>query len=560
MTRRARTALSVLATVIAGFCAAYTLALLAPAVRSQVTAAVLNFVNGNQRAFVNAWNEAVAGLFPQFAFAQYLDWAPSTALYVSAFPSVLGLLAFFVAIRLSKDPPGIEVGDATHGSARWAIPAELASLKKPGGLLLGRDQDRGVVRYTGEQHLVVIGPTRSGKGQGFLVPNLLAQEQADRSMVIVDPKGENAQLTMWQRANYGPVHVLDPFGIVPGNSAAFNPLAGLHIDDRLIVDEVQALAAALVAERQGETPHWVIEARSLLTTYILHVLASAPQEQQHFATVYDWLCAGPVDRDRHHEEMAASEYADGAVKRGINRFLAKADKEASSVMSTAIQSLGWLESQSMRNAVSRSDFDFANLKASTHTVYLVLPQQYLESHAPWQRLLLTRALSSFAAAEGRRRVLFCLDEFPTLGRLERVEKGFGLLAGYGVQMAIIIQDISQLRSLYRETASTFIANAGVTLVMGCPDLPTAEFVSKSLGKATVQYLSVSTSHNGQIIGGRTHSRSDQRVSRELMTPDELRTLDPNVAIALIAGLRPAWLSKIVAWRDPEFKKILKNVL
>jgi type IV secretion system protein VirD4 len=100
----------------------------------------------------------------------------------------------------------------THGSARFATDKEVAPLtRSQAGLLVGRDSKTGkLLRYDGPAHLLTMAPTRTGKGVGTIIPNLLT---ADRSVICIDPKGENARIAGRARQKFGPVHVLDPFGV-----------------------------------------------------------------------------------------------------------------------------------------------------------------------------------------------------------------------------------------------------------------------------------------------------------------------------------------------------------
>ena len=111
--------------------------------------------------------------------------------------------------------------DDTHGSARSPPAGDRASGAITDGLLIGRDIKTGkLLRYDGPAHLLTMAPTRTGKGVGTIIPNLLT---ADRSVICIDPKGENARIAGRARHRFGPVYVLDPFGVTGQPSAAFNP-------------------------------------------------------------------------------------------------------------------------------------------------------------------------------------------------------------------------------------------------------------------------------------------------------------------------------------------------
>ena len=123
------------------------------------------------------------------------------------------------------------------------------------GLLIGRENRwRGrLLRYGGPAHLITIAPTRSGKGVGTIIPNLLV---IDRSMLVIDPKGENTAITWGARSCLGPLHVLDPFGITGRPAAACNPLDRIDVDGPDAAEDAARLADALVTD----PPHQVAEA------------------------------------------------------------------------------------------------------------------------------------------------------------------------------------------------------------------------------------------------------------------------------------------------------------
>lgn len=147
---------------------------------------------------------------------------------VNIIPDFVTLLALAaITFRFITHSLILHFGDSdgdTHGSARFATDKEIAALTSFGsGLLIGRDTKTGKpLRYDGPAHLLTMAPTRTGKGVGTIIPNLLT---AGRSVICVDPKGENARITGRARQKFGPVHMLDPFGVTGRPSSAFNPLA-----------------------------------------------------------------------------------------------------------------------------------------------------------------------------------------------------------------------------------------------------------------------------------------------------------------------------------------------
>lgn len=460
----------------------------------------------------------------------------------------------------------------SHGSARFSSKAERAAFQRGEGLLIGRDADTGrLLRYDGPAHLITLAPTRAGKGVGTIVPNLLT---ANRSVLVIDPKGENARITAEVRQKFGAVHVLDPFGVTGLPGAAYNPLDRLAPDSLDLGEDAAALAEALVMDPPGQTTeaHWNEEAKALLAGLIMFAVCHETPERRSLAAVREYLTLPP---DRFRDLLALmqeSEAAGGLIARAANRFLGKADREAASVLSNAQRHTHFLDSPRIVAAMGRSDLRFADLRHRVTSVFLVLPPNRLDVYSRWLRLLVSEALQDIARdAERPRRgperpqeppgglsgplthpedtegatdalsaalrpaerlktpALFLLDEFAALGRLEAVERAMGLMAGYGIQLWPILQDMSQLKDLYGTRAGTFIANAGVQQVFGVNDLETAKWLSQSIGQQTTAYRSISQKP------GEFDSTTTSVTGRDLLTPDEIMQLPPEAQLLRIQG-------------------------
>lgn len=445
----------------------------------------------------------------------------------------------------------------THGSARFATDKEAARLTRPSqGLLLGRDlRTRKLLRYTGSAHLLTMAPTRSGKGVGTLIPNLLT---AERSVICIDPKGENTRIAGRARHRFGPVFVLDPFGVTGRPSARFNPLAGLDPDGLDVAEDVATLADALVYDAPGEAgeAHWNEEAKALIAGILLYVLAEEPPERRTLATLRDHLTAAPDAFFALLERMQASAGASGLIARAANRHLGKDRREAAGVLSAAQRHTHFLDSPRMTAVLGGSDFAFADIKTRTATVFLVLPPDRLATYARWLRLMVTQSLQEMArsAVPGPARasssVLYLLDEFAALGPLAPIERAMGLMAGYGVQLWTILQDIHQLRATYGRGAGTFMSNAGVLQVFGVNDHESARLLSDLLGQETVVFETTSRNLDSDRSG---ITQAEQHTGRPLLTPDEVRTLPQSRQILFCAGQRPLLARKLRYFADPEFR-------
>lgn len=489
--------------------------------------------------------------------------AVNTAAMIVINVFMLALVWRVLTVPLIRHFGNAAAGD-THGSARFASKAETARLADTPGLLIARDLKSGkALRYGGPSHLLIMAPTRTGKGVGTIIPNLLT---LDRSIVCIDPKGENARIAARARGRFGPIHVLDPFGLSGSVSSAFNPLAGLNPDSLDVAEEAAALADALVFDTPGEAgeAHWNEGAKALIGALLLFIVAEEPEHRQHLATLRDLLTMAPPSFAALMRRMQQTSAAGGLIARAANRHLSKADREAAGVLSAAQRHTHFLDSPRMSAVMSRSDFAFADLKAQTATVFLVLPPDRLGSYSRWLRLLVAQGLqamvspapASAAASSPRPPVLFLLDEFAALGHLAPVERAMGLMAGYGVQLWPILQDIHQLRSTYGQKAGSFLSNAGVLQVFGVNDHDSAKLVSDLLGQQTVVFDSLSRALDSEKSG---LSYGEQHVGRPLMTPDEVRSLPEHAELLFLAGQRPIVAQKLRYFDEPEFAGLFDRV-
>ena len=146
-------------------------------------------------------------------------------------------------------------------------------------------------------------------------------------------------------------------------------------------------------------------------------------------------------------------------------------------------------------------------------------------------------------------VLYLLDEFAALGNLASVERAMGLMAGYGVQLWPILQDVHQLRATYGQRAGTFLSNAGMLQVFGVNDHDSARLISDLLGQETVVFQTMSRALDAEATGI-THS--EQHVGRPLLTPDEVRNMPGNSELLFLAGQRPIVARKLRYFEEREF--------
>ena len=323
------------------------------------------------------------------------------------------------------------------------------------------------------------------------------------------------------RNRFGPVWALDPFGVTGNESAAYNPLDLLDPGSERFAEDAAALADAIVSDPPGEVreAHWNEEAVALLSGLILLCASSEPPARRNLARVRAYLTQPPETFHQLLEAMQASDAAGGLVARAANRRLGQNEREAASVLSTAQRHTHFLDSTSIAEATSRTDFRFADLARSTGSVFLVLPPDRIPTHARWLRILVAQALGEILRLPEppAKPVLFLLDECAALGRMPPLERAVGLMAGYGMQVWTIFQDLHQLRAIYGKAAGTFLSNAGIVQAFNVNDLETARWISSMLGADT------------EVYGGGA-GRDGSRVERPLLTSDEVLNLPAEGAL------------------------------
>lgn len=470
----------------------------------------------------------------------------------------------------------------TFGSARWAEFSDIkdAGLMTAKGFWLGTVANTGkkkrddaapeeILRYAGDRHLLTVAPTRAGKGVSVIIPNLLTYRG---SAVVIDPKGENALITAKARSKMGQdVHIVDPWGIVAPDMqmkvARFNPLDWLQTDGGEVIENAMILADALVVKGHGKggDQFWDEEAKALLMGLLLYVATSESEAgQRHLGRVRDLLLQDGDGTQALFQDMLRS---DNPVVSGTGaRSLQKEERLLGNVLASAQAHTHFLDSPSVRESLSASDFNFDDLKSQQISVYLVLPADRLEPFGRWLRLLIQQAITINARNimyKPERPILFMLDEMTALGRLTMVEQAFSLMAGFGMQMWGIVQDLSQLERIYEKGWQTFVANSGVLQYFGSRDQMTAEYFSKLCGTTTVVSItsSISSSISSAVQGGKstTNSTSYGQAPRSLVLPDELMTMHRGHQILLIENVDPIAAGKTIWYKDPALSSLGVNL-
>jgi type IV secretion system protein VirD4 len=376
-----------------------------------------------------------------------------------------------------------------------------------------------------DRHIFTGAGTRSGKGRDVILPNLI---HYPGSVLATDPKGELASLTAaWRAEVLGQrVVVLDPFQVAGEVSdiygGVFNPLSFLAEGSQTLVEDAGLIADALIVPAQGSSdPHWDESARLFLEGLILHVATYPPYEgRRDLLTVYH--CGMSADGDLE-AEMMENPSADFAVIEAARSFYDKPDTERGGVLSSLRRHIRFLGYSQMAKVLRGSSFDLSQLKTGKTTLYLCLPAMRMGTCSRWLRLFINLSLASFETIRTRPEhpVLFCLDEFPVLGRMATLETAAGQLAGLGCKLWPIVQDLGQLKALYGQRWETFLGNAGILQFFGNSDTTTLEWLEKRLGTTTIQTKSRrNPSYSAKVRDGDTGESYNQQV-HPLMTAEEI---------------------------------------
>lgn len=366
---------------------------------------------------------------------------------------------------------------------------------RAGNLFLGLDAKGREIGVSTDRHAITIAGARSGKGACLLIPNAL---RWPHNLLVVDPKGEVAAASWEAREALGQaVHVLDPFKVadVPDRlRASFNPLAAIDPQSLTAREDIQVIADGLVKRSDPKHEEWYAGAVGLLAGLIAYAVETAPPEMRSFAGVRALLLQPSQDLYATAQQMLGCTAFGGLAREaGVMLMTAcEADKGMEKeFLGTARRATSWMDSSPVAAVLASSSFDLADLKRGAASVFLVLPAQYLDTHGAFLRLFVRAAVESMMldGAKVNRRCLFLLDEFAALGRLDVVAKGMGLMAGYGLHLWPFLQDLGQLRDLYRDNVSeTFFGNADAAIFFGNSDLLTLDNISRRVGAVDVREI------------------------------------------------------------------------
>lgn len=424
------------------------------------------------------------------------------------------------------------------------------------GIRLCHSKESGrTIRYSRPGHLILTAPTRSGKGTDVLIPALL---EFEGSVICIDPKGELAAVTGHRRKRFGRVVCLNPFGVFPKelkglDQVRYNPMTNPDPGSRTYGVDCEKIADALVwNDGDNRETHWTESAKELVAGVMMALITHGQNEEKNLAVLRDVIGGDVIGFCQAIVEKTEDRF----IRQKLMRFALKGadeSREIQDVIATAKVQTRFIGNPVISDSVSASDFSFRDLKRKPMTVYLILPLNDLDVCGKWFRLIIASALSELLREEAKGvPTLAILDEFAQLGSLKAIENAMAMAAGFGLQLWPVLQDLTQLKRLYRESWETFLSNTGARMFFRPNDQFTSEYLSDLCGDCEVLSYGKNVTTDPRSYDPTVSINSGQ-MARKLMLPHEVRDLGFDEMLLFTDGVNGPVLGKRRPyWKTGEF--------
>ncbi len=469
--------------------------------------------------------------------------------------------AFFVAAQKRRP---------LHGDARFANRSEItrAGLLDTGPLstgpsiLIGRYQGR-FLALPGQLSVMLSAPTRSGKGVGVVIPNLLNWPD---SVVALDIKGENYDVTAGYRAQHGQVvYAFSPFD-EEARSHRWNPLTAVRTDQLHRVGDLLSIGQVLFPNDGASTSSEAFfndQARNLFLGIGLYLLETSDlprtigemlrQSSGKGQTLKEHF-GGEIKRRKEAKKPLSGECTDA-----LQRLTSNSENTLSSIVSTFNAPLTIFADAIVDAATSADDFDLADVRRRRISIYVRIPPNRLANARPLLNLFFSQLVSLNTQQRPDQDTglkLQCLlvhDEFASMGRVGVISSAAAFLAGYNLRLLTVVQAMSQLDSVYGEKeARTFATNHGLQILFAPREHRDAEEYSAMLGHFTERATSRGRSRSFSSHGHTTVSRNESDQRRALLLPQEFKEIGAERLVAIVENCKPILAEKIRYHRDKAF--------
>ncbi|WNH52516.1 type IV secretory system conjugative DNA transfer family protein [Stenotrophomonas oahuensis] len=449
-----------------------------------------------------------------------------------------------------------------HGDARFATAADLAKhgmfKKSDSGIVVGSFGGK-LVRLGGQQFVILAAPTRSGKGVGVVIPNLL---EYGESIVVLDIKQENFDLTSGWRASQGhEVFLFNPFA-EDKRTHRWNPLSYVSDDQNFRVSELMSIAAMLYPDGSDDQKFWISQARNAFMAFGLYLFENWDDERAMgfpagsgtptLGAIFRLSTGDGTDLKKYLQSLSTQPFLSGNAKAAFANMLSQADETFASIMGTFKEPLNAWINPVLDKATSANDFLLTDLRKKKMTVYIgIQPNKLAES-----RLIINLFFSQIinlntkelpkGNPELKYQVLLLMDEFTSIGKVDIIASAVSYMAGYNVRLLPIIQSMAQLDATYgRDVSRTIITNHALQILYAPREQQDANDYSEMLGYTTVRKKNVTHARE------KTHNFTEER--RALMLPQELKAMGMDHEVFLYEGIpHPVKCDKIKYYKDKYF--------
>lgn len=452
-----------------------------------------------------------------------------------------------------------------HGSAKWGNPGEVNRKYAAKDVFQNKILSRNVsIGLDGRKHrrnlnVLVVGGSGAGKTRFYAKPNIM---QANCSYVILDPKGELLRDTghLLEEKGYE-IKVIDLISL--DRSHCYNPFAYIRNDD-----DLQRLATNLMKnttpkESKSSDHFWEDTAGMLLKALMAYLHYEAPKDEQNFAMVLDLIRCGDVNEDDPDQKSILDELFERLERKNPEHIAVKYYKEyhsgtgktLKSIQITLLSHLEKFNLSSLERMTMTDELELDSLGERKTAIFAVIPDNdssYNFIVGMLYTQLFQRLYYQADFVHGGRlpvHVHFVMDEFANVALPDEFDKILSTMRSREISVSIIIQNMAQLKALFDKQWESIVGNCDEFLYLGGNEQSTHEYVSKLLGKETID-----TNTYGQSRGRNgSYSTNYQIAGRELLQPDEVRALDNQYALLFVRGERPLKDLKYDILKHPNVK-------
>lgn len=487
-------------------------------------------------------------------------------------PMLVAAFAVFILIDKKNNKKKYKKG-VEHGSAQWGnIQKDLKNMYDENdqynniifsqNTKLRLDDKDAPFKVRRNKNVKVVGGSGSGKTRFVIEPNML---QMNASYVCTDPKGTIVNKIGMALKNVGKYKIKIFNTINFEKSMRYNPLHYVYNEQ-----DILKLVNTIMANTEGEgakkgEDFWVKAERLLYQAYLSLIVSKFPKEEQHLGTLIDLISYSTVKEDDEDyknpldylfEELEKEDSTHFAVKQ-YKLYKNAAGKTAKSILISCGARLAPLNIPTLRDLISKDELSLDTLgdKGRKTALFIIVPDtddtfNFIVAimYSQLFNMLCTIADNKYKG-ELPTHVRFLLDEFANIGLIPNFEKLIATIRSRNISSTIILQADAQLKKIYKEGADIISGNCDTSIFLGGKEKSTIKALSEELGKETINDYNESKTRSNNDSFGQNYSK----LGRELMTQDELLTMERDTCIVQIIGKRPFKDKKYDLTKHPRYK-------